>query len=98
MDRLISKREERRLLNTAQKLIYSEIKEKTMKRVFQNQTMKLMKLLDRRDCLELPGSLSFRGVCSFSKSDFGGLVIEREIGCNPKRTFFLAANEGGDCD
>lgn len=46
-----------------------------------------LKLLERRDCLDLPGSLCNLGVCKFSKSDFGGWVIERNIGSKNKKEF-----------
>lgn len=46
-----------------------------------------LKLLELLRCRDLPGSLSFRGVCSFSGCNFGGYVIMSEIGYKNKKDF-----------
>lgn len=49
----------------------------------------LFKILELRICGDLPGSLCNLGVIRFSGWKSGGYIIERDIGCKPKRTFFL---------
>ena len=44
-----------------------------------------LKLLESRDCLDLPGSLRSLGVHKVSGCDFGGWVIERNIGSKNKK-------------
>ena len=48
----------------------------------------LLKLLELRICRDLPGSLCSLGVMKFSGWKSSGYIIERDIGCKPKRTFF----------
>lgn len=48
-----------------------------------------LKLLELRICRELLASPFNLGVHCFSGWKSGGYIIERDIGCKPKRTFFL---------
>lgn len=57
-----------------------------------------LKLLELRICGEIPRSLSSLGVLKFSGWKSAGCVIGCVIGYNPKRTFFLVANEWTEFD
>ncbi len=48
-----------------------------------------LKILELRICGELLASPFNLGVHCFSGWKSGGYIIERDIGCKPKRTFFL---------
>ncbi len=51
-----------------------------------------LKLLELRICRELLASPFNLGVMKFSGWTFGGYIIEREIGCIPKKDFLLSSH------